>query len=65
MPYKGLMVFCCEAQGTHGAPEHSYERLGRIFGTFIKDRICMRMADKFHIGSNTKEGALDTFKKVL
>ena len=64
-PYKGLMVFCCEAQGIQGAPEHSYERLGRIFGDFIREGLCMRMADGLHIGSNTKEGALDTFRKVL
>ena len=64
-PYKGLMVFCCEPQGVLGAPEHSYERLARVFGTLIGQGKCVQMADGLHIGSDTKEGAVATLKEVL
>ena len=64
-PTKGVMVFVCEPQGIVGAPEHSYERLGRIFHDLIEAKECVRMADGLHIGSNTTEGALKTLKEVL
>ena len=64
-PYKGLMVYCCEPMGLLGAPEHSYEKLARIFGDLIAKGECTRMADGLHIGNNTVEGALATFMEVL
>ena len=58
-PYNGLMLYVCEPMGLNGAPEHSYEKLGRVFGPLIKAQKMTRMADGLHIGCDSvKEGII-------
>ena len=48
-PYKGVLVYSCESQGLRGSPEHSYEKLTRIYGDLLRD-------DKFTRRSSTEQG---------
>ena len=64
-PYRGIVVYTCEAQGINGAAEHSYERITRIFSDFFKEGTMTRMADGLHIGCNSAEEGLSTLKAVL
>lgn len=51
--------------GLLGAPEHSYEKFVRIFRDLFSKGECNRMANGLHIGNDTVEGALATFKENL
>merc|ERR1711911_504091 len=42
-PTKGVMVFTCYPQGVVGAPEHSYEKLARVFHDLIAKKEVIRM----------------------
>ena len=64
-PYKGVLVYSCEPQGLRGSPEHSYEKLTRIYGDLLRDNKATRMADGIHIGAQTIEEAKETLKEVL
>ena len=64
-PYKGIVLYSCEGQGINGAPEHSYERITRIFSDFFEEGSCTRMADGLHIGCNTVEAGTDILRRIL
>ena len=64
-PYKGVMVYSAEPMGLNGAPEHSYEKLGRIYWDLIRDERCTRMADGVHIGGDQLGEVKETLREVF
>ena len=52
-PYKGLRVYTCEPQGMRGVSEHSYERLGRVYGELCQAGRMSRQADRLYVGGET------------
>ena len=64
-PFKGVVVYTCEAQGINGAAEHSYEKITRIFSDFFEKGTMTRMADGLHIGCDTVEEGEQTLRAVF
>ena len=64
-PFLGVMVYTCEPMGLNGAPEHSYERLARVFGRMIQENKMVRMADGLHIGCDSVEEGLVSMRMML
>ena len=64
-PFRGLMVYLCEPMGLNGAPEHSYERLARVFAPLFMENKMVRMADGLHIGCDSVEEGLDSMRQMF
>ena len=64
-PFKGLRVYTCEPQGLRNASEHSYERLGLVYGDMCGEEKITRMADGLYVLADTLEELEDNFVEVL
>ena len=63
--FKGLRVYTCEPQGLRNASEHSYERLGLVYGDLCGEEKMTRMADGLYILADTLEELEENFIEVL
>ena len=64
-PYKGLLVYTCEPQGLRGVSEHSYERLGRVYGELCQQNKMARQADGLFVGGNSLQQLYDNLTEVF
>ena len=64
-PFKGLRVYTCEPQGLKNASEHSYERLGLVYGDMCGEEKITRMADGLYVLADTLEELEKNFIEVL
>ena len=64
-PFKGILVYTASPQGLKNSSEHSYERLGRVYGDLIQAGKMTRMADGLYPMGNSYEELLENYTEVL
>ena len=64
-PYDGPLVYTASPQGLKNSSEHSYNRLGLVFGPMIQQKKLTRMADGLFPIANSYEELLDNYIETL
>ena len=64
-PFKGVLVYSCQAQGVKGASEYSYEKIERIYGDMVQAGRLATMADGLYPKGNSVQEALENYAEVL
>ena len=64
-PYDGPLVYTASPQGLKNSSEHSYNRLGLVFGPMIQQKKLARMADGIFPIADTYEELLENYIETL
>ena len=63
-PYDGPLVYTASPQGLKNSSEHSYNRLGLVFGPMIQQKRLTRMADGIFPIADTYEELLENYNTI-
>ena len=64
-PFLGVHVYTASPQGLKNSSEHSYERLGRVYGDMMQRGQLTRMADGLYPLGDSEEELLQNYEETL
>ena len=64
-PFLGVHVYTASPQGLKNSSEHSYERLGRVYGDMMQQGRLTRMADGIYPLGDSEEELLENYEETL
>lgn len=64
-PYDGVFVYTASPQGLRNSSEHSYNRLGLVFGQMVKEEKLTRMADGIFVLGDDEDELYKNYLETL
>ena len=64
-PYRGTLIYLRSVMGLPGSEAALEEILNRILGDLIMEGVVVKLADDLYVGSNTYDGLVDAWARVL